>query len=141
MIIVNSNFSFAFEGLAVFGWIVAAFCCCSVLWGEYYGDSDAWAKISYIVYHDMYGFAVAWIIFACSTGYGGQIHLQPLCFCAKILRFSYSACLSKVRPPFSASVAITEITLGIMWESIDNLCLLYKVGKFYRMSPKLLQRD
>ena len=70
--------SYFYQVLALLGWAVALVCIMSVTYGSYgeYRDGGApWSKGVNVLFdtvsRTVFGIGVAWIIYACVTGYGG----------------------------------------------------------------------
>lgn len=63
--------------MALLGWIIASFCLALPvygLWGVVKGTATMSNGVSALfnaVHRSVWGVGLAWVIFACSTGYGG----------------------------------------------------------------------
>ncbi len=69
---------FCLQVFALLGWVISAICCLSVVYGLYgvSNGKSVSAEVSALysaVNRDVWALGLAWVIFACITGYGGMI--------------------------------------------------------------------
>ena len=60
------------QGVVSVGWVLAITLSSCAVFGGYGGMSGGWEVTYYAVFRDIFALSVAWVIFACSTGYGGN---------------------------------------------------------------------
>lgn len=66
----------------VIGWLLAMALCMLAVYGNYNrGDCEGckpwsgwFASAYYVSYKDLFSLGIAWLMFACCTGYGGKIN-------------------------------------------------------------------
>ena len=63
-----------FQGFVIVGWVLAITLSSFAVFGSYdIGRlGGGWEMTYRIVFRDIFALSVAWVIFACSTGYGGN---------------------------------------------------------------------
>ncbi|KAL5011855.1 hypothetical protein ScPMuIL_010406 [Solemya velum] len=67
------------KAVVVFGWLVSTFCALAVLYGLYdamngHPLTENVSALFNAVHRTVWGGCVCWVIFACSTGYGGPVN-------------------------------------------------------------------
>ncbi|XP_071491871.1 O-acyltransferase like protein-like [Diadema antillarum] len=124
-------------GLMLVGWCVALATLYSVVYGQAWVPSDEVSQpvaVFYLTVHRMaWGIGVAWIIFACQTGYGGPIAvLLEWRFWIPMARLTYCTYLIHSTPMFtkilSDQVPFHMTVLTISYWYTGNLVISYASG-------------
>ncbi|KAK2142229.1 hypothetical protein LSH36_983g00109 [Paralvinella palmiformis] len=121
------------------GWLLAALCCLSALYGLYGVSSNERVLPSGVnalyasVHRIVWALGVSWVIFACSTGYGGPVNtLLSWSGLVPLSRFTYMAYLihpmviAWVYGTNEAPVYICDTTIICMF--VANLMLSYALA-------------